>query len=65
MRISQKLNFDSPYENLKEGDLVHAGNIMIDKDTETICNEPGLIDYYLHGVNAKIVGHIECNEEFL
>ena len=36
MRISQKLNFDSPYENLKEGDLVHAGNIMIDKDTETI-----------------------------
>lgn len=65
MRINQKLNFDSPYENLKEGDLVHAGNIMIDKDTETICNEPGLIDYYLHGVNAKIVGHIECNEEFL
>lgn len=65
MKISQKLNFDSPYENLNEGDLVHAGNIMIDKDTETICNELGLIDYYLHGVNAKIVGHIECNEEFI
>lgn len=65
MRINQKLNFDSPYENLKEGDLVHAGNIMIDKDTETICNELGLIDYYLHRVNAKIVGHIECNEEFI
>lgn len=65
MKISQKLNFDSPYENLNEGDLVHAGNIMIDKDTETICNELGLIDYYLHGVNAKIVGHIECNEEFV
>lgn len=65
MKISQKLNFDSPYENLNEGDLVHAGNIMIDKDTETICNELGLIGYYLHGVNAKIVGHIECNEEFI
>ena len=65
MKISQKLNFDSPYENLNEGDLVHAGNIMIDKDTETICNELGLVDYYLHGVNAKIVGHIECNEEFI
>lgn len=65
MKISQKLNFDSPYENLNEGDLVHAGNIMIDKDTETICNELGLTDYYLHGVNAKIVGHIECNEEFI
>ena len=65
MKISQKLNFDSPYENLNEGDLVHAGNIMIDKDTETICNELGLIDYYLHDVNAKIVGHIECNEEFI
>nr|UWF93774.1 MAG: stabilization protein [Bacteriophage sp.] len=65
MKISQKLNFDSPYENLNEGDLVHAGNIMIDKDTETICNELGLIDYYLHGINAKIVGHIECNEEFI
>lgn len=65
MKISQKLNFDSPYENLNEGDLVHAGNIMIDKDTEIICNELGLIDYYLHGVNAKIVGHIECNEEFI
>lgn len=65
MKISQKLNFDSPYENLNEGDLVHAGNIMIDKDTETICNELGLINYYLHGVNAKIVGHIECNEEFI
>lgn len=65
MKISQKLNFDSPYENLNEGDLVHAGNIMIDKDTETICNELGLIDYYLHSVNAKIVGHIECNEEFI
>lgn len=65
MKISQKLNFDSPYENLNEGDLVHAENIMIDKDTETICNELGLIDYYLHGVNAKIVGHIECNEEFI
>lgn len=65
MKISQKLNFDSLYENLNEGDLVHAGNIMIDKDTETICNELGLIDYYLHGVNAKIVGHIECNEEFI
>lgn len=65
MKISQKLNFDSPYENLNEGDLIHAGNIMIDKDTETICNELGLIDYYLHGVNAKIVGHIECNEEFI
>lgn len=65
MKISQKLNFDTPYENLNEGDLVHAGNIMIDKDTETICNELGLTDYYLHGVNAKIVGHIECNEEFI
>lgn len=65
MKISQKLNFDSPYENLNEGDLVHAGNIMIDKDAETICNELGLTDYYLHGVNAKIVGHIECNEEFI
>lgn len=65
MKISQKLNFDSPYENLNEGDLVHAGNIMIDKDTETICNELGLTDYYLHDINAKIVGHIECNEEFI
>lgn len=65
MKISQKLNFDSPYENLNEGDLVHAGNIMIDKDTETICNELGLTDYYLHSINAKIVGHIECNEEFI
>ena len=39
MQLSQILNFDTPYEHLKDGDLVHAGNVMIDKDTQTIQNE--------------------------
>ena len=46
MQLSQILNFDTPYEHLKDGDLVHAGNVMIDKDTQTIQNEPGLKDFY-------------------
>lgn len=65
MQLSQILNFDTPYEHLKDGDLVHAGNVMIDKDTQTIQNEPGLKDFYIHGVDANIVGHIECNQEFV
>lgn len=65
MKINQKLNFDNPYENLKDGDLVHAGNIMIDKDTETIQNEQALAVFKRFDGANKIVGHIECNQEFL
>ena len=62
MQLSQILNFDTPYEHLKDGDLVHAGNVMIDKDTQTIQNEPGLKDFYIHGVDAVSYTHLRAHE---
>lgn len=65
MLIDSKLDLDTAYEHLKDGNICHASNIVLNKDVLTIQNENALKQFSNVPNDYEIVGNIACNNEFV
>ena len=65
MKVIPKLDLDTPYEQLTDGVLCHASNIILTADGINIQNENALIKFSDIPSGYNIVGVIPCNEEFV
>lgn len=65
MKIIPQLDLDTPYDQMSDGKLCHASNIILTKDGINIQNENSLIDFSNIPAGYNIVGVISCNEEFV
>ena len=65
MKVIPQLDLDTPYDQMSDGKLCHASNIILTADGINIQNENSLIDFSNIPAGYNIVGVISCNEEFI
>lgn len=65
MKVKPELDLDTPYDQMSDGKLCHAGNIVLTSDGINIQNEQALINFSNIPDGYNIVGVIACNEEFV
>lgn len=65
MKVIPQLDLDTPYDQMSDGKLCHASNIILTADGINIQNENSLIDFSNIPAGYNIVGVISCNEEFV
>lgn len=68
MQIIPSLNLNGHVKSVENMSLVNAKNIMVSKDNSVLSNENSLKIKTINGYdnkNAKIIGNINCNHEFI